>query len=113
MIYAPLSRFVVVEKNYLFSGKGGGSLKSEKFFAKKRNIVFRNEGGGWGQRRFGSFPKIHPKLCSETSLIREGSKYIKQKTDAITLPIFWKIHSQKIPFWKTHKKDTHSKNNLE
>ena len=24
----------------------GGSLQSEKFVAKKRNIVFRNEGGG-------------------------------------------------------------------
>ena len=31
---------------------------------KKRNIVFRNEGGGAGagQRPFGSFPKIHPFL---------------------------------------------------
>ena len=29
---------------------------------KKRDIAFRNEGGGCGggQRPFGSFPKIHP-----------------------------------------------------
>ena len=38
---------------------------------KKRNIVFRNEGGGGGQRPFGSFPKIHPKWQSRSSL-REG-----------------------------------------
>ena len=29
-------------------GLGGESLQSEKFVAKKRNIVFRNEGGGVG-----------------------------------------------------------------
>ena len=33
-------------KNDEFVGKEGGSLQSEKFVAKKRNIVFRNEGGG-------------------------------------------------------------------
>ena len=41
---------------------GGGSLQSEKFVAKKRNIVFQTRaGGGSGSRPFGSFPKIHPK----------------------------------------------------
>ena len=33
-------------KNDEFAGKEGGSLQSEKFVAKKHNIVFRNEGGG-------------------------------------------------------------------
>ena len=48
----------------------GGSLQSEKFVAKKRNIVFRNDGGGGGgQRPFGSFPKIHPNLGTQLSLI--------------------------------------------
>ena len=62
----------------------GGSLQSEKFVAKKRNIVFRNEGGGGGQRPFGSFPKIHPKWAIEASL-REG------------VPLFWNF-SHIIPF---------------
>ena len=46
-------------KNDELSEKGG-SLQSKKFVAKKRNIVFRNEGrGGGDQSQFGVFPKIH------------------------------------------------------
>ena len=47
-----------------FREKGGGSsVHSEKLVAKKRNIVFRKD-GGWmggrgGQRPFGRSPKIH------------------------------------------------------
>ena len=37
-------------ENNEFLGNLGGSLQSEKFVAKKRNIVFRNEGGGVGVR---------------------------------------------------------------
>ena len=50
------------------------SISSKNFDAdfctpeKKRNIVFRNEGGGGGQRPFGSFPKIHPKWSTQSSL---------------------------------------------
>ena len=33
-----------------FREKGGGALQSEKFVAKKRNIVFRNEDEGGGAR---------------------------------------------------------------
>ena len=33
-------------KTMIFWEIWGGSLQSEKFVAKKRNIVFRNEGGG-------------------------------------------------------------------
>ena len=57
-----------------------GSLQSEKFDAKKCNIVFRNEGGGGvggGQRPFGSFPKIHTKMNSELSLTEIYSKLAK------------------------------------
>ena len=49
-----------------FRKREGGLHQSEKFVAKKRNIVLRNEGGGGGggQKPFGSFPKIHPKWYS-------------------------------------------------
>ena len=56
-----------------------GSLQSEKFDAKKCNIVFRNEGGGGvggGQRPFGSFPKIHTKWSRESPL-REAQAHQK------------------------------------
>ena len=62
---------------YEFSGKGeggpGGHSNPKIFVAdfctpeKKRNIVFRNEGGG-DQRPFGSFLKIHPKWAIESSV---------------------------------------------
>ena len=52
-------------KMKIFREKRGGSLQSEKFRCKKCNIVFRNEGGG----PFGVFPKIHPNLGTEASLI--------------------------------------------
>ena len=41
-----------------FSGKGGVWLQSEKFVAKKRNIVLRNEGGGVVRRCLEVFQKF-------------------------------------------------------
>ena len=40
----------------------GVSLQSEKFVAKKRNIVFRNEGGGGGSEAVWKFSENSSKM---------------------------------------------------
>ena len=61
-----------------FWEKEEGSLQSEKFVAKKCNIVFRNEGGGVRGRL-----EVYPKLSTESSLPR---KYLGIAQIAIAPP---------------------------
>ena len=61
-------------KTMNFWEKGGGSLQSKKFVAKKRNIVFRNEGGRGGSEAVWKFSK-------NSSKIEQGSVF--QKTSCL------------------------------
>ena len=45
-----------------FREKEGGSLQSKKFVAKKRNIVFRNEGEGGGSEAVWKFSENSSKM---------------------------------------------------